>query len=526
MGKQGNYLTRFLSVIMRTIKQDRRKIVATVVLAVFLGSCATTPEVPTATQTAEPNQSTASKVSDTSETSKSRQDSTPKPTSSASSVPFSLEERMSLRKPGEPLTKDGADKEIFSFRAQEMPLADALRLFSRVNELNIVVGPDVLGEVTVDFQGLSLEKAMAALLETHGYFWEKQDELIVVRRLETRTFTLDYIRLERGGSGRNKAQVTSGSGGGQDAGEVSLSQQDQIKFWEELETQIKALLSQDGRLVVNRLSGTIQVTDLHKRVEEVSQFLANVRQSLYRQVEIEARIYEVTLRDDYSLGLNWNQIKFNQNDGDTSTIDLTNIITSSAGGFAVKAATAAVSFADGSFNVVLNALHEQGQVKVISQPRILTLNNQPALIKVGTDRSFFSSTTTQGVGGSGNIITEQVRTVTSGLVLSVTPQISQDGWIMMDVSPILTSITDTDTSVNGSTAPRIDIKQSGGLVRVKNGEMVIIGGLIQDTVADTERKVPVLGDIPGLGRLFKGTYQAKLKTELVIFLTPRVMKVS
>ena len=97
---------------------------------------------------------------------------------------------------------------------------------------------------------------------------------------------------------------------------------------------------------------------------------------------------------------------------------------------------------------------------------------------------------------------------------------------MMDVSPIITRLTDTITSASGSTAPVLDVKQSGGLVRVRNGEMVIIGGLIQDQVSNTERKVPLLGDIPGLGRLFKGTYKATTKTELVIFLVPRIIKVT
>ncbi|MDT7042357.1 hypothetical protein [Candidatus Nitronereus thalassa] len=502
-------------------------LVTGLVLVGALGSCATSPDSSSMSEMKPLPPSEVGKALE-SNNAKDQRDGEGKASSTvASPQPFSLEDRMPLGKPGEGFNKSAPTKQIFSFRAQGMPLADALRLFSRVNELNLVVGPDVEGEVTVDFQGLSLDRAMAALLETHGFYWEKQDDLIVVRRLETRTFTLDYIRLERGGSGRNKAQVTSGSGGGQDAGEVSLSQSDQIKFWEELETQVKALLSQDGRLVVNRLSGTIQVTDLHKRIEEVSQFLVNVRQSLYRQVEIEARIYEVSLSDDYSLGINWNQIEFNQTNGSTNgTIDLTNIVTAAAGGFAIPAATAAISFADGSFDVVLQALHEQGQVKIVSQPRILTLNNQPALIKVGTDQSFFSSTTTQGVGGSGNIITEQVRTVTSGLVLSVTPQISQDGWIMMDVSPIITTLGTPVVSPNGSTAPTIDVKQSGGLVRVRDGEMVIIGGLIQDQLSDTERKVPILGDIPGLGRLFKGSFQAKRKSELVIFLRAKIVKVT
>ena len=438
--------------------------------------------------------------------------------------PFSIEDRMSLGVALTPRLVTPATP-MFSFRVDELPLDDALRLFARANHLNIIMGPGVDGVVTVDFRDLDLEKAMAALLDMHGYYWEKDEELIFVRRLETRIFTLDYIRLERSGMGRNKAQVTSGSGrsSGQDAGEVTLSQEDQIKFWEEIETQLTVLLSDEGRFVVNRLSGTIQVTDLHRRVEGIAAFLANIRHSLYRQVEIRARIYEVTLRDDYSLGLNWDRITIRNPSG---SFDLTNIITVPAGGFVARAPSGSFSFNDGDFEGVLEALQEQGTVNVVSQPRILTLNNQPALIKVGTDQSFFSSTVTQGTGGTGNIVTEQVRTVTSGLVLSVTPQISQDGWIIMDVSPIITRLTEIVRSSNGSTAPILDVKQSGGLVRVRHGEMVIIGGLIQNEVTNTERKVPVLGDIPWLGRLFQGTYQAEKRTELVIFLMPRILKVT
>ena len=440
-------------------------------------------------------------------------------------APFSLEDRMALgTSSGLPL-KDGEPVRVFSFRAREMPLADALRLFSRANRLNIVLEPGVEGVVTVDFQGLALENAMAALLDTQGYYWEKDEELIVVRRLKTRIFTLDYIRLERSGEGRNKAQVTSGSGrsGGQDAGEVILSQRDDIKFWEEIETQVGALLSAEGRFVVNRLSGTIQVTDLHQRVEEVATFLVKVRNSLYRQVEIQARIYEIALRDDYSLGVDWSRIDLRTPKG---SFKLANVITAPAGGFLARAATAAFNFNDGDFEGVIQALQEQGDVQVVSQPRILTLNNQPALIKVGTDQSFFTSTTTQGTAGAGNIVTEQVRTVTSGLVLSVTPQISRDGWIMMDVSPIITRLTDTVESQNGSTAPVLEVKQSGGLVRVRDGQLVIIGGLIQEQLMTTERKVPLLGDIPLIGSFFSGTYQAERNTELVIFLMPRIRKVT
>ena len=111
------------------------------------------------------------------------------------------------------------------------------------------------------------------------------------------------------------------------------------------------------------------------------------------------------------------------------------------------------------------------------------MNNQPALIKVATDEAFFTSTISQGTAGTGNIITEQARSVTVGLVLSVTPQISEDGWIMLDVTPILSRLRAIVESPQGTaTAPVLDVKQSSGLVRLKDKDMVIIGGLIQEKV--------------------------------------------
>ena len=454
----------------------------------------------------------------------------PKPPVPPRPSAFTLEERMSF---GNSLEKNDAEKEPeqrYSFRAQEMLLADALRLFARANSLNIVVGPEIKGLVTLDFQGLSLRKAMVALLDAHGFYWVKEGELMIVRRLETRIFTIDYIRLVRSGSGRSEAKSTSGSSsgssGGSGGGTVQVGQVDVVKFWEELEQQLKAMISEEGRFVVNRLSGTIQVTDLHRRVEQIAEFLSHLRRTLYRQVEIEARIYEVALNDDYSLGIDWNRIDLGTVDAATGNLSLQNIISIPAGGFTAKAVTTTLSFVGGSFDAVLTALHEQGEVRVISQPRLLTMNNQPALIKVARDESFFTQVISRGVSGTNDIITEQVQTVSVGLILSVTPQISEDGWIMLDVTPIITRLSKIVISPQGTaTAPVIDVKQISALVRVRDGEMVVIGGLIQDSVSHIERKVPILGDLPWVGRIFKGTYDVKEKTELVIFLSPRIVGV-
>ena len=182
-------------------------VVLSVLLAFMAASCTVIPTKPT-----RQLQSEFPKPQDLQSEARSTEVAVRESPTSKVDPPFSLEDRMSLGIPsGLPLT-DGKPARVFSFRARAMPLVDALRLFSRANTLNIVVEPGVEGVVTVDFQGLALEKAMTALLDTQGYYWENDGELIVVRRLKTRIFTMDYIRLERSGEGRNKAQVTSGSG--------------------------------------------------------------------------------------------------------------------------------------------------------------------------------------------------------------------------------------------------------------------------------------------------------------------------
>jgi type II secretory pathway component GspD/PulD (secretin) len=155
------------------------------------------------------------------------------------------------------------------------------------------------------------------------------------------------------------------------------------------------------------------------------------------------------------------------------------------------------------------------------------LNNQTALIKVGSELPFFSQTVIQFQSQSGPSTTsgDQVTTVTVGTILSITPQISEDGWITMDISPVLTSLDGILSSPSGTaTAPQLNTKQASTLVRVRDGSTVILGGLIRTENAKSERKVPLLGDIPLLGKLFTGTFSAKLKTELVIFVTPTIVR--
>ncbi|PYI89070.1 MAG: type II secretory protein PulD, partial [Verrucomicrobia bacterium] len=214
--------------------------------------------------------------------------------------------------------------------------------------------------------------------------------------------------------------------------------------------------------------------------------------------------------------------------GDPSQLDLTrSSFLSPGGGFGLKQSAITLLFSNRTARAVLQALKEQGNISVISQPRLRTLNNQTAIMKVGTDQPFFTQQlqTTSSAAAQTTQSGDILSTITIGTVLSVTPQIAADGWITLDITPAITSFVEEKKSGSGlSSAPVLDIKQSSTIVRLRDGETIVMGGLIQTSNSKSTRKIPWLGDIPGLGRLFQGKFEAKQKKELVIFLTPTIVQ--
>ncbi len=432
----------------------------------------------------------------------------------------------------------------YSFSARELDLRDALALFARTYDLNIVPDPEVGGMLTVDFRELPLELAMEAILDAHGFYAVAARGLIRVRRTLTESFTVDYIRLVRGGTGSSSANIASGSGsgggggggspagGGAEVANISINQSDNIRFWDELTEQLQPLLTSEGNIAINRLSGQIMVTDRKANVERVGQYLREVKKALHRQVDIEARIYEVVLSDQFQLGIDWENVTasmqghlLSTGGGLTGLPASGTIIRNPFGGEAPGSPSLSLAVTHDDSRMVVNALSQQGQIEVVSQPRVRTLNNQAALIKVGQDKPFFRQTSTI-ITGSGNPTTTsatEVQVVTIGTILSLTPQIAEDGWITLDVSPVITRLVGTALGPDGSTAPEVDVKQTSTLIRIQNGTTVILGGLIQNEKTKTVRKVPLLGDIPLLGHAFRGRFTTDRKTELVIFITPTIV---
>jgi MSHA type pilus biogenesis protein MshL len=466
-----------------------------------------------------------------------------------------------------------ADIVLMNFRATAQPVRLTMSQLATAYDLNIAVDQDVEGEVTIDLTELPMEKVLEAILEPLGLAWTWQDGLLRVSRQETRTFSVDYLRLIRTGTGNSSSSTSLSGGGGGGGGNTgssnsTIAQNDTINFWNELEEQLDSILQRsdsdyqnsdrplettvqtdretnisttltrpvqesEGRLVIDRLSGTIQVTTSRARMKNVVEFLDRVSDGIKRQVYIEAKVVEVSLNDDQALGIDWNEMNF-ELVNDSLTLGTNVSINNPADGASALPGTLTGSYVRTFSGGVLQniegaliALQEQGQVQVVSQPRIRTLNNQSAIVRVGTERTFFTTTTTitpSAVGSPLQTTTNTPSTITEGLVLTVTPQISESGSITMDVSPVLTRISGIESSPDGlSNAPRLDIKQSSTLVRMNDGETIVVGGLIQETTSNTERSVPGIGRLPVVGKLFSANYDRDVRKELVIFITPHII---
>ena len=423
----------------------------------------------------------------------------------------------------------------YSFRSVGVPISDAIRLFARDNGLNVVMDEGLEGELTVDFAGVSLRDAMRALVEAHGYSWEQKGGLIRVYALQTRTFEVDYLRLQRGSDAESESGkfglTEGGEGGSQNATQFNVSQTNLIDFWEELELELQDLIESEddeGRVHANRTAGIVTVTTTARRMREVEQYLTAVHEGSLRQVNIQARIVEVELDERHRLGIEWDF----PNLGKIGQYGISGGLATGASVLSSPADADITSFLfaskQGDFRALLAALATQGNLNVISQPRVTALNNQTAQIRVATDRPYFVQTQAAVVGTPGVTPDQpaefEQRTATLGLVMQVTPHIARDGWITLEIAPVITrelgqiGFPGDPTAITGPLI--IDVKQTTVVARVRSGETVILGGLMQEDVRQDTTKVPLFGDLPFVGALFRDTTDTRIQNELVVLVTP------
>ena len=426
--------------------------------------------------------------------------------------------------------------------SEPISIPELLLLLVRDTNLSVVLDPDVDGTFSGDLKNVTLRQALDLVLEPHGFTAAFHDNIVRVRReqVQTRLFNINYVATRRsgtrgtglsgmygqGGYGMSGAMTggvaAAGYGGGYLGGtggiggsQASVSGTDSGDVFEELQAGVETLLSGAGRLNIDRKAGLLQVTDYPGNLDRIAVYVEAYETRALRQVRIVAKILEVELREEFSAGIDWTLIL--KNAGDAVAITQRLAPTRGSGAF-----TIGVNIKD--FKGLLEAFASQGNVNVMASPWVMAMNNEPAVMRVGTQDVYFV-TTSQVDASSGQVLQTVVtpQTINEGVTLSVTPQIAADGVINMSIMPSITERTGTATSRLGDQVPIVSVRETDTLVRVHEGETIVIAGLMQDRTSVDKSKVPILGDVPLVGGLFRREERTKRKTDLVILLTPTVM---
>jgi MSHA biogenesis protein MshL len=420
------------------------------------------------------------------------------------------------------------EEKLFSFSAKEIALEDILYPLSKKAGFNIIWDKEVdpQAKISVTFEDLNLDEALETIFAPSEYIYSINSPTLHVRLTDTRVFELGYVpnkiitQMQVGGDVLGSIQEAGGiTGQFQITGDTD---QDAVDLWKQVEDGMGKIISPEGEYFINRLAGLVTVTDRKKNLKLAERFIQKLKNTLARQVSIEAEVVEVTLENTQSYGIDWSAVhSFLMDHKDT---EITGSQTLSLGG-SVFEFTASRKDA----SLVLNALGKYGEVNVLSKPRVNVMNGQTALINVGRVISYWELTGLSG-GVSGGVVGQPVifpeqKTALLGLSMGVTPSISSDDYVTLQVVPIVTDVsTWSEFQFENQTlrAPNIDIRETSTLVGIKDGETIVIGGLITTKKTDSEHKIPVLGDIPLLGYLFKRKEKTEQRAELVIFLTPRI----
>jgi MSHA biogenesis protein MshL len=445
---------------------------------------------------------------------------------------------------------------------------------------SMLVSQDLTGTISVNLKDVTVFEALDSLRELYGYEYKVEGTRIFIepQAMQTRVFQVNYIVGQRKGSSDTRVtsgSVSDGNTTGQSTGSTtttnssgssnraalistSIATTSNNDFWKDLTDSLNGIVGNENghRVVVNVQSGVIMVRAMPSEVRNVEAFLRLMQVTIERQVILEAKIMNVQLNEQSQSGVNWSV--FGRSGSNTGIIGNLNAKTSlsstsngdvisgdlsaSSGNVIANAATTAlggplfaVALQGANFAALLSFLETQGDVQVLSSPRIATINNQKAVLKVGTDEFFvtgISSSTTASTGATTTSPEVTLQPFFSGIALDVTPQIDKDDNIILHMHPSISQVTTVNKQLNlGGASGAINlplassnVSETDSIVRTHDGRVIAIGGLMTESSINNNSKVPGLGDIKGVGNAFRQKGKTSSKTELVILLKATVVQ--
>ncbi len=440
---------------------------------------------------------------------------------------------------------------------KDMDIMDVLKLIAQKTGLNIIVGKGVQGKVTIYLNGVSATEALRIILDANGLAYKYDDGIVRVMtaqeyerrygqvfggKSQTKVYHLNYAKAEdlspliehlKSSTGKIISDLKSNTIVVMDAREnaemiealirevdipveVEVFELNYAKV-EDIVAKIEPLITQSvGSVRFDERSNKIIVTDKPSKMGVIARLIREFDVQ-DRQVLIEAKIVQIQLSDSYELGVDWKAV-FPGMDDLTAQSDFDVISNSESNRGKLQIGTITTN----NYTAMIEALQTIGKTNVLSSPSITVVNNQEAKILVGTTQPYVTTTTTTPASGP-TTVSESVNFIEVGVKLYVVPTIHSDGFITMKIKPeVSTALTPITTGQNNE-IPVVETSEAETIVRIKDGVTVVIGGLIKDEKRSTIKKVPLLGNVPLLGKFFRNTDDSVVKTEIAIFLTPRVM---
>ncbi len=459
----------------------------------------------------------------------------------------------------------------FDLQVNNAPAPQVFMAIVSGTRYSMVVHPEVKSTLSVNLKDVSVFEALETIRELYGYEYKVQGTRIMIQPvgLQTRVFQVNYLLSQR--KGRTEVRISSGaisdstapgtqgptnaplpgttSSRALESSRVTTTSDND--FWSELDRAIKTLVGTEGgrNVVVSPQAGVIVVRALPAELRSVADFLQAMSVVVERQVMLEAKIIEVELSDQFQAGVNWSAFRSGSNtraaagvltpgttlstSGTLSTFTATSpdgsvaansTLSSNLGGVSGSIATGqgtpgalfGLAFQTSNFAALISFLETQGNLQVLSSPRIATLNNQKAVLKVGTDEFFVTNVTTNTTV-TGTTSTQSptitVQPFFSGVALDVTPQIDANNMITLHIHPSVSNVIERTEDID-----------LGTIVRVADGNIVAIGGLMKEVQARDRSQVPGIGNVPVVGNLFRKANSSTIKSELVILLKPTVIQ--